>query len=317
MALTLDQYLDYLQTRDLPWPAAPAIQPVRARPHLARLPDIRIVTWNPYGTLLTIAGGELWFEHPQSFVMDLALEKTVQEFRMWKAMSRKPGQPSEYFRRVYLDVFHQQRMKPSGGERYPELAADAIWQALIKKLLQKDYQFDSGFYGALNEFSCKVAYFFHASLQGVACFPGAAQALRMVTGRGLRQGLLGSGQCFTRAQLRKCLKHQGMSHLEAGQVLDETVGGLSVEVGARPPSNTLFQHALAHCEEYGVQPAQVLHIGSRIALDIAPARRLGMRTALLAGDKDAMDASPELWGKEGNRPDVLLTEPTQIAEVLC
>jgi FMN phosphatase YigB (HAD superfamily) len=317
MALTIDQYLDYLQTRDLPWPAAPAIQPVRARPHLVRLPDIRVITWNPYGTLLAIAGGELWFEHPQTFLMDLALEKTVQEFRMWKAMSRKPGQPSEYFRRIYLDVYHQQRMKWSGGERHPELSADAIWQALIKKLLQKDYQFDSGFYGALNEYSCKVAYFFHASLQGTACFPGAADALRMVAGRGLRQGLLGSGQCFTRAQLRKCLKEQGMSHQEASQVLDENLAGLSVEVGARPPSKTLFQYALTRCEEDGVKPEHVLHIGSRLALDIAPARRLGMRTALLAQDKDSMDASPELWGKEENRPDVLLTEPAQIAEVLC
>src|SRR5262249_43030760 len=112
-------------------------------------------------------------------------------------------------------------------------------------------------------------------------------------------------------------KQQGIGHSESLQVLDEGVGGLSVEVGARPPSNALFQHALAQCEAYGVQPAQVLHIGSRITLDIAPARRLGMRTALLAADKDSMDASPELWGKEGNRPDVLLTEPTQIAEVLC
>src|SRR6516165_10437635 len=256
MALTIDQYLDYLDTRNLPWPAPPTVQPVRARPHLVRLQDIRMVTWNPYGTLLAIAGGELCFEHTQSFVMDLALEKTVQEFKMWGAMSRKPGQPSEYFRRMYQNVYHQQRMKSSGAERYPELVADVIWQALIKKLLQKDYQFDSGFYGALNEFSCKVAYFFHASLQGVAGLPGAADALRMVAGRGLRQGLLGSGQCFTRAQLRKSLKEQGMSHQEALQVMDENVGGLSVEVGARPPSNTLFQHALASCEECGVEPQQ-------------------------------------------------------------
>ena len=51
---------------------------------------------------------------------------------------------------------------------------------MIKKLLQKDYKFDCNFYGALNEFSRKVAYFFHASLQGSAAYPGAAAALRHV-----------------------------------------------------------------------------------------------------------------------------------------
>ena len=59
----------------------------------------------------------------------------------------------------------------TGGEKYPEVSAERVWEALIKKLLQKDYKFDAGFYGALNEFSRKVAYFFHASLQGTGCPP--------------------------------------------------------------------------------------------------------------------------------------------------
>jgi hypothetical protein len=30
----------------------------------------------------------------------------------------------------------------------------------------------------LNELSRKIAYFFHASLQGTACYPGCAEALK-------------------------------------------------------------------------------------------------------------------------------------------
>src|SRR5262245_52531284 len=102
MPLTLEQYADQLALRtDLNWPAPPDIERPKAREHLKALPNVRAVTWSVYGTLLAIASGELLFEHPQKFVMDIALEKTIQEFKMWKAMTRKPGAPSEYMRVIY------------------------------------------------------------------------------------------------------------------------------------------------------------------------------------------------------------------------
>ena len=174
MPLTLEQYATWLDGRDLPWPAPPKPDPVKARPHLAALNGIRAVLWNVYGTLLAIPFGELVFEHPQPFVMSMALEKTIAEFKMWASMSRKPGAPSEYMLHLYKTQLDEQRLAPSPGEKYPEMVADRLWEGLIKKLFQKDYTFDAGFYGSLNEFSRKVAYFFHASLQGTTCYPGAA-----------------------------------------------------------------------------------------------------------------------------------------------
>src|SRR5436190_606747 len=62
MALTLDQYASYLDTRDLSWPAAPDVERPRAKPHLSRrVKGIRAVLWNVYGTLLNISGGDLLF----------------------------------------------------------------------------------------------------------------------------------------------------------------------------------------------------------------------------------------------------------------
>ena len=93
-------------------------------------------------------------------------------------MTRKPGQPAEYLGTLYRRALEEQRMLPSPGEKHPEILAERVWESIIKKLLQKEYQFDTGFFGSLNEFSRKVAYFFHASLQGTACYAGAAAALR-------------------------------------------------------------------------------------------------------------------------------------------
>jgi FMN phosphatase YigB (HAD superfamily) len=316
MALTLEQYIHYLDKRGIPWPAPPAVERPKAKPFLQSLPGVRVVSWNVYGTLLAVSGGELCFEHPQRFVMDLALDKTLEEFKMWGSMTRKPGQPAKYLGQIYADVLTRLRIAPSvGGDKYPEIGSDKLWEEIIKKLLQKDYQFDAGFFGSLNEFSRKVAYFFHASLQGAVCYPKVAQTLRQVAESGRKQGLLANGQCFTIGQLQRGLAEQDpWARLE--QLLDPEICILSYEQRVRKPSERPFRHLLSVLEKRGVGPGEVLHVGSRLGEDVAPARRLGMRTALFAGDKAPLDATPERLKDPGQRPDILITELDQLTEAL-
>jgi FMN phosphatase YigB (HAD superfamily) len=313
--MTLEEYANWLDARDLLWPAPPQVERPKARPHLLRLPDVRAVLWNVYGTLLAVPGGELWLEHPRPVIMSMVLDKTIQEFKMWASMSRKPGQPSEYMGQIYQKVLTEQGAFPSGGEKFPEVGSDRVWEAIIKKLLQKDYKFDTGFYGSLNEFSRKVAWFFHASLQGSACYPGAAEALRHVRKRGLIQGLLADGQCFTTVQLQRGLKAQPAAP-RLPDVFQADRITLSHEVRGRKPSERLFRAAVEPLLAQGLEPGEILHVGSRLTQDILPARRLGLRTALFAGDKASLQANPEQLKEAAYRPDVLLTELNQLTEVV-
>jgi FMN phosphatase YigB (HAD superfamily) len=313
MPLTLEQYAAYLDTRDLPWPAPPEVDRPRAKPHLVRLPAVRAVTWNVYGTLLAVTGGDLLLQHPNDFVMGVALDKTVQEFKMWASMSRKPGQPADYMKVIYEQILDEQRIA-AGGEKYPEVAADRLWETIIKKLFQKDYTFDASFYGSLNEYSRKVAYFFHASLQGTRCYPGAATALRHVAATGLAQGLLADGQSFTAVQLQRGLAAQESVCL--GDLIAPDLRTLSYELRVRKPSERLFHHSLQQLGKRGIAPDEVLHVGSRVAQDLVPAKRMGMKTALFAGDRASLQADPERLREPPNRPDVLLTELSQITEVV-
>jgi putative hydrolase of the HAD superfamily len=50
--------------------------------------------------------------------------------------------------------------------------------------------------------------------------------------------------------------------------------------------------------------------------DLIPARRLGMKTALFAGDRASLVATPEQLKESPGRPDVLVTELAQIADVV-
>ena len=73
--------------------------------------------------------------------------------------------------------------------------------------------------------------------------------------------------------------------------------------------NLAFARMRGALEEAGCVELRIVH-------DVVPARRLGMKTALFAGDKQSLQATPEQLKEPASRPDVLLTELSQIADVI-
>lgn len=316
MPLTLEQYVERLDSRtDLPWPVAPPVEAPKAKPALHAMP-IKAVFWTVYGTLVAIPQGELQFEHPKEFVTLAALEKLIKEFKMWQSMSRKPGAPSEYMRELYNKALTALRLSGSGGEKYPEVQCERVWDDIVKKLFQKDYTFDAGTYGSMNEYVKKIAYFYHASIQGTGPYPGAVDALTLCADRGVFQGLLADGQCFTVGQLQRCLRKQDPD-FELDAVAAPAMRVISADKKARKPSDTLFKAAIAAAGAKGVAPSEVLHVGSSLTRDIGPAKKHGFRTALFAGDKASLVASPDQLKDAAFRPDALITELPQVLELIA
>jgi FMN phosphatase YigB (HAD superfamily) len=314
MPLSLDQYATYLDTRGLPWPAAPQPDPPKVRPHVEPVEGVRAVLWTVYGTLLAIPDGELRFEVENDFVMNVALDKTIHEFKMWGSMSRKPGQPAEYMREIYRKALDEQRLAPA-PDKYPELLGEKIWEGIIKKLFQKDYQFDAGFYGAINEYAKKVAYFFHASLQGTGAYPNAAAAVKVLADAGIAQGLLADGQCFTPTQLARGLAAQDET-VRLDEVIPPAHRVVSYQHRARKPSDLMFQAAVEAMAGRGFEPHEVLHVGSSLPRDVGPAKKWGMRTALFAGDRASLVATADQLKDPQYRPDALLTDLDQVAQLV-
>jgi FMN phosphatase YigB (HAD superfamily) len=316
MPLTLEQYAERLDARtDLPWPAAPKVDAPKAKPSLHPMP-VKAVFWTVYGTLVAVPQGELQFEHPQEFVTLAALEKLIKEFKMWQSMSRKPGAPSEYMRELFKKALTALQLAGSGGEKYPEVQCERVWDDIVKKLFQKDYSFDAGTYGSMNEYVKKIAYFYHASIQGSGPYPGAADALKLLAERGVHQGLLADGQCFTPGQLQRCLKQQDPD-FDLSAVIPPALRVISAEKKARKPSDTLFKAAVAAAGTKGVSPSEVLHVGSSLTRDIGPAKKYGFRTALFAGDKASLSATADQLKEPALRPDALVTELPQVLELIA
>jgi FMN phosphatase YigB (HAD superfamily) len=317
MPLTLEQYIERLDSRtDLPWPSAPRVDPPKAKSSLHAMP-VKAVFWTVYGTLVAIPSAELLFEHPQNFVTTAALEKLIKEFKMWQSMSRKPGAPSEYMKELCDKALTTLRLTGGGGgERFPEVQSERIWEDILKKLGQKEYSYDIVQYGSLIEYAKKISYFYHASIQGAGAYPGAADALTMLAQKGVVQGLLGDGQCFTPGQLQRCLKQQNTA-FNLDSIIPSGLRIISAERKARKPSDTLFKAAIAAAGAKGVNPSAVLHVGSSLVRDIAPAKKHGFRTALFAGDRNSLSAGADQLKDPMMRPDALITELPQVLELIA
>ncbi|AWM38588.1 hypothetical protein GobsT_32340 [Gemmata obscuriglobus] len=315
MPLTLEQYVEKIHDRpDLPWPPAPKVDAPKAKPSLTAMP-VKCVFWTVYGTLVSVPTGDIQFEHEKDFITAAALEKVIKEFKMWNSMSRKPGAPSEYMRELFNKAFSTLRLTGGGGEKFPEVQTERIWDDIVKKLQQKEYTFDAMQYGTLAEYVKKIAYFYHASIQGAGAYPGAADALTQLAARGVAQGLLADGQCFTAAQLERCVRQQNPD-FELRAVIPAAMQIVSSDRKARKPSDTLFKAAAELAAGRGFVPAQVLHVGSNLERDIGPAKRHGFRTALFAGDKASLTATGEQLKDPALRPDALVTELPQVLELV-
>ncbi|MEW4530344.1 MAG: HAD family hydrolase [Maioricimonas sp. JB045] len=317
MSKTIQEYLDWLDERDdLRWPRPPAPKPLKATPYLKPLAGIRAVTFSVYGTLLRIDAGQLFHIHPQPLRMQIALEKTIEEFNMWNSMSRKPGQPWEYMLQQYTRLVEEERMT-SGTQKggTPEIASERIWGKLIERLIRNEYQYDQGFYGDVDELAEKVAYFFHASLQGVEATDGALATLQSLSSAGLSAGLLADAQVFTLAQLLRALRGQGTIP-SLGDLFASDSITLSHSLRLRKPSPGLFTAAAERFRQMGIEPHEVLHVSHRLQDDLSVARQTGFRTALLAADAVCCQVSAADVRQAEVKPDRLLTKLSQVRHLL-
>jgi FMN phosphatase YigB (HAD superfamily) len=190
-----------------------------------------------------------------------------------------------------------------------------IWAKLIDRLIRNEYQYDVDFYGEIGDLAEKVAYFFHANLQGVAATEHIVDTLRQVAGGAMRQGLLDDGQSFTAAQLLRALQQQAPVQ-SLGEFITASAVTISSDVQLRKPSPSLLAAGFAPLLKLGIEPHSILYVSHRLEDDLAVARQTGVRTALYAADAACCQVQPAQLRDPALKPDRLLTDIRQIREIL-
>ncbi len=315
MSLSLAEYADFLDGRKLIWPKVPAAKAVNASPSIKPLPGIRVVLWDVYGTLLRVSDGKFTLFPDEEARLQIALDKTIHEFNMWNHMYRKPGPPWQSMIGIYRSTIERQAMQASAKGNVTEVNLVDTWRALVGKLFEKEYTYDEGQYGDLDEFSEKVAFFFHNCLQATEARAGAAEAMSDLSAAGITQGLLSDGQSFTLIQALKAVATQGDLPPLYELFRPQTIV-VSADIGVKKPSKMLFAEAVQQLRSIGIPAAETLHISCRLSTDLVPAKAAGMKTALLVAEKSGLEVSSDVLKDPATRPDRLLTELSQLRGIV-
>ena len=316
MSLSLAEYADSLDSRELIWPKVPSAQPVKAVPSVKPIPGVRAVLWDIYGCLLRTPEGKMSLFPDPELRLQIALDKTIHEFNMWNSMYRKPGPPWQSMINQYRDYVERLAMSaPKLRGDYTDVNLVLVWGQIINRLFEKEYSYETATYGDVAELAEKVAYFFHNNLQATEAQPGSVRAITDLNAMGIPQGILADGQSFTTVQLIRALLSQGLT-APIHDIFPPDRTLLSYQMGIRKPSKSLIQYSLQQFSKVGLQPDEILHVSCRLKTDLVAAKRAGMRTALLAVEKTGLEAPSNLIKDPQSRPDRLLTDITQITSIV-
>jgi len=316
MSYSWPKYFDWLQERQLKWPQLPPLKPAAAKPFDRPLPGIRVVLWDLYGTLLRISDGELLTHVENDFRMQIALEKTLEEFSMWQSMTRKRGAPWEYLNSQYQDLLVRTRMQRScepGNVIEDDLGA--VWGEILRRLLKKEYSWDRLVHGDRDLLSQHIAFFYHQSLQAVELSEAICQMLLQSHEQGICHGLFANTQQFSIPHFLWLMQGRQSEPLPTG-FLDSGLSVLSSSLGLRKESQKFYKTAQNQFIDRGIEPEQVMYVSPRLRGDLEQAKQMGWKTVLWAVDSISLKAVATDVKRPELKPDRLVTSPEQILNLL-
>ena len=263
--------------------------PTGVAPLLSRLDDIQAVIFDVYGTLFVSASGDIGTasaasnaEHFSEALDAMEIDTSAEDLM------------AAYF--AAIDADHA--TKKAAGVDHPEVDIVAVWrQAMADRPLA-----DDALQRLAVEYECRA--------NPTWPMPELSETLAALRGR-VRLGIVSNAQFFTPLLFEA---HLNASPADLGFENARCV--FSYELRQAKPSPLLFEKLLAALQAEGIEPAQTLYVGNDVRNDIAPARSLGMRTALFAGDARSLrlrDDDPDCGGAQ---PDAVITSLPQVLELI-
>lgn len=271
--------------------------PTDVEPQLERLPGVRAVLFDVYGTLLASASGDISLATGggRGEAVSQALGEQGIELRC-------PGTHAVEVLHEVIARHHQQ-----SDADFPEVEIREVWRDTLHRLADAQ-----GISLAGKEVDVeRLAIDYEMRVNAVWPMPRAAETLAAIRQTGLALGIVSNAQFFT-PLLFSALLDGSLESLG----FDEELQFWSYEHRQAKPGTFLYERAAAALETRGIAPGETLYVGNDMRNDVAPAARLGFRTALFAGDQRSLRLREGDPMVQSVSPDRIVTELWQIPEML-
>ncbi|QDV73592.1 HAD family hydrolase [Botrimarina mediterranea] len=301
-------------------------QPTGEESVLPKLPGIRAVVFDVYGTLLISASGDISLasEGARGAAALAALEAVfgdpmraageLQASAPGVAQgagftprsdaygSRSASAGSRFFGDEIVKHLHAaiHTAHSESSSAHPEVEIVEIWKRVLAKLSIAGTEAQVR----------RLAVEFEVRANPVGPMPGVAEMLGELNEAGLTLGIISNAQFYTPLAIAAL----------SGKPLE--VWGFetrhchwSYRWGEAKPGKFLYEKCVEAFANEGVTPQEILYIGNDVRNDIWPAQEVGMRTALFAGDARSLR-----WRRDDQRlaevrPDAVVTELHQLLEI--
>jgi putative hydrolase of the HAD superfamily len=275
--------------------------PTDQQARLTRLPAIRAVLFDVYGTLFISASGDIASSDGQARIQAMTEALEAIGFPVDRNTAERAAE-------VLVEAITRthKRLKDRGLE-YPEVDIRSIVLEVLEYLRTRGFGREKPT-RALCE---TLAVEYECRSNPTWPMPGLARTLRRLKGREVSLGIVSNAQFFT-PLLFPALLHRSLQLLG----FDPGLCVWSYRFLEAKPSPKLFLRALEVLTRRGIKPEQVLYVGNDRLNDIWPAVQAGMKTALFAGDGRSFrprEGDPRI--REVGE-DVLLTDLRQLMDVL-
>ncbi len=256
--------------------------------------SVRALVFDLYGTLFVSAAGDVG--------VDAATDNVLSLMRA----GRDAGIPSLDGAAVAgegISLLHQRIEQihlrcREAGISHPEVDIVAVWFWVLERL---------GISRVREEQVRLLALSYECRINPIWPMPGLSTVLGELRDRSVVLGILSNAQFYT-LELFEYLLHAPPER--CGFSPDLCLW--SFREGEAKPSAHLFTRLSARLGQAGIAPTEVLYIGNDMLKDIWPARQVGWRTGLFAGDRRSLRLREDDPRVRGVQPDIVLSELAQI-----
>lgn len=253
------------------------------------LTNIHCVLFDIYGTLLISASGDISLAQNKKQPTD-KIDHLIKKFEI-----KSDSQTLLSALRQTIAATHQ--AKREKGILFPEVEIDRIWMKVLN-----DHR---------REFVRKFALEYELTVNPVYPMPHLEELLQTCRSKKIQMGLISNAQFYTPYMFKWLL---GAVPEDLG--FHPGLIFLSYQMGCAKPSPELFQKAAVALNKMNIQPQAVLFVGNDMLNDILPAKRVGFKTALFAGDKRSLRLRKDDPRCRNLSADIVLTDLNQLFDFI-
>lgn len=303
-----NNYLEFIQ-RFLGNAPEMVPEPTDINPAYREEPDVRVVIFDIYGTLIISASGDI--EESEISVRNLEQSLDTAGIRILPPAGEKQRVLIQMLQSFKSEIVKVHESEKSSDKPYPEVDILAIWESiLIKQRELKNLEICDGLC-----IKC-FTFVFEILSNNIYPMPGMKEVINNLIQSKYPIGIISNAQFYTPVIVNYFLNGK-ITDDETVEPFDPEITVFSYQHKRAKPDPHLFHLITESCrEKYDASPDQIIFVGNDMFRDVYPAKRAGFKTVLFAGDDRSLRLREENAEISHIEPDHIITDLRQLLKII-